>query len=66
MSINVFYSVGLHLLRNKLYIMSINVYKHPGNEIIFSDRSVPYGELKVVGFRPKVIFCVHGTRKCRM
>jgi len=46
--------------------MSINVFKkHPGNKITFNDRSVLYGELKVVWSRPKVIFCVHGTRKCR-
>ena len=41
--------------------MSINVFKeHPGNKVTFSDRSVFFcGEHKVVGSRPKVIFCVH-------
>ena len=37
-----------------------------GNRITFSNRAILCGELKVVGSRPKVIFCVHGTRKCRM
>jgi len=38
--------------------MSINVFKeHPGNKVTFSDRSVFCGEHKVVGSRPKVIFC---------
>jgi len=47
--------------------MSINVFKkHHGNKITFSDRPVLCGEFKVVGSRPKVIFCVHGTRKCGM
>jgi len=50
---------------NVTSIMSIYIFrKHPGNHITFSDRSVLYGELKVMGSRPKVIFCVHGTRKC--
>jgi len=47
--------------------MSINAFKkHSGNKITLSDRSLLCGELKVMGSRPKVIFCVHGTRKCRM
>ena len=47
--------------------MSINVFKkHPGNRITFSDRSFLCSEPKIIGYRPKVIFCVHGTRKCRM
>jgi len=47
--------------------MSINAFKkHSGNKITLSDRSLLCGELKVMGSRPKVIFCVHGTRKCGM
>ena len=47
--------------------MSINAFKkHSGNKITVSDRSLLCGELKVMGSRPKVIFCVHGTRKCGM
>jgi len=47
--------------------MSINVFKnHTGNKITFSNRAVLCGELKVMGSRPKVIFCVYGTKKCRM
>jgi len=39
--------------------MSINVFKkHPGNKITFGDPPVLCGERKVVGSRPKVIFCV--------
>ena len=45
----------------------MNVFKkHPGNKITFSYRFVLYSELKVMVSRPKVIFCVHGTRKCVM
>jgi len=45
----------------------MNVFKkHPGNKITFSYRFVLYSELKVMVSRPKVIFCVHGTRKCSM
>ena len=46
--------------------MALISNKHPGNKITFSDRSIFCGEHKVVGYRPKVIFCAHGTRKCRM
>jgi len=46
--------------------MTLISNKHPGNKITFSDRSIFCGEHKVVGYRPKVIFCAHGTRKCRM
>ena len=50
---------------NVTSIMSINVFKkHPDNKIAFRDRSVLCCELKVVGSRPWVIFCV--TRKCRI
>jgi len=39
--------------------MSINVFnKHPSNKITFSNRAVLSGELKIMGSRPKVIFCV--------
>ena len=42
--------------------MSINVFKkYPGNKITLSDRAILCGELKVMGSRPKVIFCVHGS-----
>ena len=42
--------------------MSINVFKkHPDNKITFSNRAILCGELKVMGSRPKVIFCVHGS-----
>jgi len=38
-------------------IMSINVFKkHHSNKITFTDRSVLYGNVKVMGSRPKVIF----------
>ena len=53
--------------KNIMPKMSINVFKkHPGNKITFSNRGILSGELKIMGSRPKVIFCVHGSRKCRM
>ena len=53
--------------KNIMSKMSINVFKkHPSNKITFSNRAILSSELKIMGSRPKVIFCVHGTRKCRM
>ena len=47
--------------------MSINIFKkHPGNKVTFSNRAIFSGELKIMRSRPKMIFCVHGSRECRM
>ena len=41
---------------NDKNIMSINVFKkHPANKITFSNRAILSGELKIMGYRPKVI-----------
>jgi len=53
--------------KNIMSKMSINVFKkHSGNKITFSNRAILSGELKIMGSRPKVIFGVHGSRKCGM
>jgi len=47
--------------------MSINIFKkHPGNKVTFSNQAILSGKLKIMGSRPKMIFRVHGNRKCRM
>ena len=45
--------------------MSMNIFKkHPGNKVTFSNQAILSGKLKIMG--PKMIFRVHGYRKCRM
>ena len=53
--------------KNIMSKMLINIFKkHPGNKVTFSNRAIFSCELKIMGSRPKMIFCVHGSRECRM
>ena len=44
--------------------LSINIFKeHPGNKVTLSNTAFLGSEHKIMGSRPKMIFCVHGSMR---